>query len=130
MASSAVDNLPNATAVFKLVFDAGSQVHGATAPFLTSTYTGFPGANNHSLAVIMSSYWISFASTLDPNPLRSADAPYWPSYVSGGAGTAAEGESVGFEVLDVTYGGISTVSDPDARVQCEFFSNKGFTLRN
>lgn len=130
MASSAVDQLPNSTAVFKLVFDAGSQLHGATAPFLTSEYTGWPEANNQSLAAIMSSYWISFASTLDPNPLRVADAPYWPSYVSGGAGTAAEGESVGFEVLDVTYGGISATSDPDAKVQCEFFSNKGFTLRN
>lgn len=130
MASSAVDEIYNSTAVFKLVFDAGSQLHGATAAFLTSAYTGWPGANNQTLAAIMSSYWISFVTTLDPNPLRVADAPFWPSYVSGGAGTAAEGESVGFSVLDITYGGISTVSDPDATVQCEFFSNKGFTLRN
>lgn len=130
MASSAVDHLPNSTAVFKLVFDAGSQLHGATAAFLTSTYTGWPGANNQTLAAIMSSYWISFITTLDPNPLRVADAPYWPSYVSGGAGTAAEGESVGFDILSVTYGGISTTHDVDARVQCEFFANRGFTLRN
>lgn len=130
MATSAVDELFNSSAVFKLIFDAGSQIHGSTAPFLCSEYTNWPGANNESLAAIMSSYWISFITTLDPNPLRLAEAPYWPSYVSGGAGSAAEGESVGFEVLDITYGGISTASDPDARVQCEFFLNKGYTLRN
>lgn len=130
MATSAVDGLYNASSVFKLIFDAGSQVHGATAPFLANQYTNWPGANNQTLAAILTSYWISFATTLDPNPLRSADAPFWPSYMSGGAGTAAEGESVGFEVLDITYGGISTERDPDARVQCEFFLNKGYTLRN
>lgn len=130
MATSAVDNLHNASAVFKLVFDAGSQTHGATSAFLASQYTNWPRANNHSLAVIMTSYWISFASTLDPNLLRSRDAPFWPSYMSGGAGTAAEGENVGFEVLDITYGGIKPAPDPDARVQCEFFLNKGYTLRN
>lgn len=130
MASSAVDQVSNSTAVFKLVFDAGSQLHGATKPFLASKTTGWPSANNQTLAAILSSYWISFITTMDPNPLRLADAPFWPSYVSGGAGTAAEGESVGFSVLDITYGGISTVSDPDAREQCEFLLNKGFTLRN
>lgn len=130
MATAAVDGNYNTSAVFKLYFDAGSQVHGSTAPFLTSTYTNWPTANNATLAAIMTSYWISFASTLDPNPLRHSDAPYWPSYMSSGAGTAAEGESVGFEVLEITYGGISTASDLDARVQCEFFLNKGYTLRN
>lgn len=130
MATSAVDSLYNSSAVFKLIFDAGSQVHGATAPFLTSTATNWPTANNQTLAALLTSYWISFAATMDPNPLRAADAPYWPSYMSGGAGTLAEGESVGFEVLDITYGGISTAGDPDARVQCEFFANKGYTLRN
>ncbi|KAF3766456.1 alpha/beta-hydrolase [Cryphonectria parasitica EP155] len=130
MATSAVDENYNSSAVFKLVFDAGSQVHGSTAPFLANEYINWPTANNQTLAAIMTSYWISFASTLDPNPLRTADAPYWPSYMSGGAGTTANGESVGFEVLDITYGGISSTGDPDARVQCEFFLNKGYTLRN
>lgn len=130
MASSAVDALYNSTAVFKLIFDAGSQRHAATGNFLASNVTGWPKANNQTLAAIMTSYWLSFVTTMDPNPLRAANAPFWPSYSSGGAGTAAEGESVGFEVLDVTYGGISTASDADARVQCEFMSNKGYTLRN
>lgn len=130
MATSAVDNLYNSSAVFKLVFDAGSQLHGATLPFLASSYIDFPSANNKTLAAIMASYWVSFATTMDPNPLRVEGAPYWSSYMSGGAGTAANGESVGFQVLDITYGGISNKPDPDAREQCEFFLNKGYTLRN
>ncbi|KAJ4412855.1 hypothetical protein N0V82_008706 [Gnomoniopsis sp. IMI 355080] len=130
MATSAVDDSYNSSAVFKLIFDAGSQTHGATAAFLTSEYTNWPTANNKTLAAQLTSYWISFAATMDPNPLRSSGAPYWPSYMSGGEGTLAEGESVGFEVLDITYGGISAAADPDARIQCEFFLNKGYTLRN
>lgn len=125
-----MDHNSNSSAVFKLIFDAGSQLHGATVPFLNSNVTDWPSAGNQTLAAIMTSYWVSFATTLDPNPLRVAEAPYWPSYTSGGSGSAAEGESVGFEVLDITDGGIEAVGDPDASVQCEFFSNKGYTLRN
>lgn len=130
MATSAIDELGNSSSVFKLIFDAGSQLHGATAPFLCSNVTSWPGANNETLAEIMSSYWISFATTMDPNPLRTSDAPFWPSYVTGGNGTTANGESVGFSVLDVTYGGIASVDDLDSTVQCEFFLNRGYTLRN
>lgn len=130
MASGAVDTHPNASTVWKLVFDAGSQVHGATVPFLADAEIGFPNANNATLATIMSSYWISFALTADPNPRRASVAPFWPSYVSGGDGTAAEGESVGFTVQNITYTTILPTDDPDARVQCEFFSAKGFTIRN
>ena len=125
-----MDHISNSSAVFKLIFDAGSQIHGATSAFLFSNVTGWPDANNQTLAGILSSYWISFAATMDPNPLRLADAPYWPSYASDGAGSAAEGESVGFEVLDITYGGIGANGDPDASVQCEFFLDRGYTLRN
>lgn len=130
MATSAIDYLGNSSAVFKMVFDAGSQLHGATQPFLCSNVTDWPNANNQTLAEIMTSYWISFATTMDPNPLRIAEAPFWPSYISGGDGTTAEGESVGFTIQNVTYGGIAAVDDTDAKVQCEFFLNKGFTLRN
>lgn len=125
-----MDHASNSSSVFKLVFDAGNQLHGATGYFLNSNVTDWPGANNQTLAAIMTSYWISFATTMDPNPLRVAEAPYWPSYTADGAGSAAEGESVGFEILDITYGGIQTVDDLDASVQCEFFLNKGYTLRN
>lgn len=89
--------------------------------FLASNITGWPGANNQTLAKIMSSYWISFAVTQDPNELRVSNAPYWPSYVSAGNGTAANGESVGFDTLAVTYTTVGPASDPDASAKCDFF---------
>jgi hypothetical protein len=52
--------------------------------------------------------------THDPNPLRASNAPFWPSYISGGNGTVANGENVGFDVLNITYGGIDVETDPDA----------------
>jgi len=120
----------NTSATFKLIFDAGSEVHGATTVFLAANETGWPAANNHTLAAIMSSYWISFAVTQDPNPLRVAGAPFWPSYITGGNGTAANGESVGFSVLDVNYTMIGVVPDPDASDKCDFFGSRGWQVRN
>ncbi|KAK5117720.1 hypothetical protein LTR62_005144 [Meristemomyces frigidus] len=130
MATNAVDRNTNSSAVFKLTFAAGSEEHGATTPFLASNITGWPGANNHTLAEIMSSYWISFATTHDPNLLRVNSAPYWPSYISDGAGSAAVGESVGFDTLAVTYTTIGPKSDPDADAKCEFFGYQQFKVQN
>lgn len=130
MATAMSDQSDNSSAVFKLIFAAGSEVHGATAAFLASNVTGWPAANNHTIAEILSSYWISFAVTHDPNPLRVSDAPFWPSYISGGHGSVANGESVGFDVLDITYTTVSVRTDPDTSPQCDFFSSKGHTLRN
>ncbi len=121
MAFNAVERNTNSSAVWKLIFDAGSEVHGATEAFLCSNTTSFTGANNQTLAEIMTSYWISFAVTHDPNSMRASHAPYWPSYVSGGAGSAAIGEAVGFNVQSVTYTTISSEEDPDADAKCEFF---------
>ncbi len=121
MATNAVDRNTNSSAVFKLTFAAGSELHGATSTFLASNITGFPSANNATLAQIMASYWISFATTYDPNPARVASAPFWPSYVSNGAGSAAVGESVGFDTLAVTYTTIAPAADPDVGAKCDFF---------
>lgn len=128
MATNAVDRNTNSSAVFKLTFAAGAETHGATTPFLCSNITGWPGANNDTLAQIMSSYWISFAQTYDPNPARIADAPYWPSYVSNGEGSAAIGESVGFDTLAVTYTTIGPAPDPDASVKCDFFAKNQYQV--
>jgi hypothetical protein len=128
MATAFTDYSYNSSAVFKLVFAAGSQLHGATAAFLASNTTGFPQANNLTIAEIMSSYWISFAVTGDPNPLRSSKAPLWPNYASGG--TAGDGESVGFDTLSITYSSIEAGVDPDASAQCDFFSSRGYTMSN
>lgn len=130
MASAATDRNTNSSAVFKLTFAAGTELHGSTTPFLASNYTGFPAANNHTLAEIMSSYWISFTVTHDPNELRIADAPYWPSYISGGNGTTANGESEGFTVNAVTYTTISPAEDADAGAKCDFFGSNGYVVMN
>ena len=129
MASHAVDANRNSSAVFKLTFAAGSELHGATTVFLAANAT-WPQANNHTLAEIMTSYWVSFAITQDPNELRVADAPYWPSYLSGGNGTVANGESVGFNTLAVTYNSIAPAKDADAGEKCEFFGNNGYVVMN
>ena len=78
----------------------------------------------------MTSYWISFAVTGDPNPLRLSSAAYWPSYINGGDGSIASGESVGFETLAVTYTTVGPAPDPDAREQCEFFGAHGYDVMN
>jgi hypothetical protein len=128
MATNAVDRNTNSSAVFKLTFAAGNETHGATTAFLASNSTGWPSANNNTLAAIMSSYWISFAVTQDPNPLRTADAPYWPSYISGGAGSADLGEAVGFDTLAVTYTTIAPATDPDASAKCDFFAKNQYQV--
>lgn len=130
MATAMVDHAYNSSAVFKLVFSAGSQLHGATAAFLTSNDTSFPAASNQTIAEIMSSYWVSFAMTGDPNNLRATSAPLWPTYLSGGKGSVESGEGVGFSTLSITTSSIDAVGDPDASAQCDFFSSKGYTLRN
>ncbi|KAK4998932.1 hypothetical protein LTR66_001922 [Elasticomyces elasticus] len=130
MATAFTDQAYNASAVFKLTFAAGAQLHAATRPFLNSNTIGWPSANNQTLAQIMSSYWISFVVTKDPNPLKAPNAPSWPSYMSGGKGTAADGESVGFNTLSVTYNSIVVRGDPDASAKCDFFSSQGYAVRN
>jgi carboxylesterase type B len=130
MASSMVDALSNSSAVFKLTFAAGSELHGATNPFISSNVTNYPSANNLTLAHIMTSYWVSFVVNHDPNPSRIAGAPYWPSYISGASGTTADGQGVGFTVQAVTYNSIIPGPDPDASARCDFFGSRGWQVRN
>ena len=130
MGFNAVERNSDRSAVWKLIFYAGSELHGATGAFLASDDISYPDANNHTLAEIMTSYWISFAVTGDPNPMKVSAAPSWPGYMSGGTGTAANGRSVGFDVLDVTYTNIKTRSDPDVSEKCEFFGAHGYDVTN
>lgn len=130
MATAFTDQAYNASAVFKLIFAAGTEIHGSTGPFLTSKQINFPDANNATLADIMSSYWISFAATHDPNPLRDPRAPFWPSYSSGGNGSAADGQSVGFSVLQVNYNSIDVQGDPDNSAACSFFDSQDRVVSN
>jgi hypothetical protein len=75
MATAMSDLSDNSSAVFRMIWAAGSELRGSTTFFLAAIATGWPAANNHTLAEIFSSYWISFAVTHDPNPLRASNAP-------------------------------------------------------
>ena len=130
MAHNAIDRNSNKSAVWKLFFNAGRKRHGATFEYLNSNYTGFPGASNQTLAQIMSSYWMSFIMTQDPNVMRVDGAPVWPSYASGGIGTLDTGEAVGFQTLEVMDQSIEAVVDPDASEKCDFFASRAFQVQN
>ena len=121
MAKAQTDRGYNGSAVWKMRFDAGSQVHGATGPFIYDINLGRPGANNQTLADIMTWYWISFVIYNDPNPLRAADAPFWPSYSAGG-----QDGSVGFSTLAVTYTDIEVEPDQQNSAKCDFLDAEGY----
>ena len=81
IAKAQTDHSYNSSAVWKMRFAAGSKIHGASTPFI---FGNRPGANNRTLADIMTWYWISFAVHNDRNVLRHSDASSWPSYIEGG----------------------------------------------
>jgi hypothetical protein len=109
-----------------MIFDAGSQVHAADVPFLWSTTTSYPGANNQTIAEILTIYFVSFAVTHDPNSMRAANAPFWPSYNGGSANDGI----VEFTVLELTDTTIGVMVDPDVNRRCDFFSGRGMDVRN
>lgn len=118
--------------MWKMVFNAGSQTHAATAPY----FLGPPGnvtsflenqfiASNATLAAIMRDYFLSFVTELDPNAasFSGADRPYWPQYDT--PADAAE-----FTVLEVNYTTIGSRPDSDDSAQCDFFFAEGEVVRN
>ena len=102
--------------------------------FLFNNISTLPSAiavnPNVTISEILTSYFISFVITLDPNPLRSSKAIFWPSYASHGSGNVENGESVGFQVLDITDTNIVAQVDRDVNPQCDFFSSHGFDTRD
>ena len=116
--------------VYKLVFSAGSELHGATSPFLFSTNLTVNGVNppslNSTLALIMKDWYLSFAIHLNPNTVAYSNAkkPYWPSYQAAGVQNLT--------VMDVNYTMIGRVDDRyfDATVQCDFFHGQSYVVRN
>src|SRR5271168_4542807 len=111
-----------------MLFNAGSRVHGASAPFLFSNSTSLATGTNSTIADIISSYYISFITSLDPNIQRHQDAIFWPSYSSGqNLNTSQE---VGFTVLEFTDNAVVTTHDADVGARCDFWGNQGFEVRN
>jgi len=111
-----------------MLFNAGSKVHGASAPYLSSNNTIFPAGTNATIADILSSYYISFITTLDPNVRRHPDAIFWPSYSSGTNMTVGSGQEVGFTVLEFTDDLVITTVDADAGGRCDFWGSQGFEI--
>ncbi|GAB7354424.1 hypothetical protein MBLNU459_g4915t1 [Dothideomycetes sp. NU459] len=107
---------------YKMIFDAGSEVHGATVPFIF--YTEASKINNATLAHIMKDYFLSFVTHLDPNAQTFTDIPkpYWPRYAAEGSGN--------FTVMDVNYTMMGVQRDFDASARCDFFHGQSYVVRN
>ncbi|KAF5515964.1 Lipase 1 [Colletotrichum siamense] len=79
---------------FKMVFEAGTQLHGATASYLWSKDISFDGAStlgttsfggNATLAYALREYVAAFTINLDPNPANlSTSVAYWPEFTNQG----------------------------------------------
>jgi hypothetical protein len=129
MAFGAVAYNRNSSAVYKMIFSAGSELHVASVPFVYSNITNqWPSANNVTLAHIFTDYYLSFAIALDPNVYKNPAAPVWPTYESGGPDQP--GETVGFTINHVTYTTIEQITDPDANPGCDFFAGQGIAVAN
>jgi carboxylesterase type B len=111
---------------YKLIFNAGTELHGATVPFLFDTTLSGSAAQNATLGHIMKDWYISFAVTLDPNQnsYSNVSKPNWPLYQSAGQTT--------FNVMDVNYTQIGVVDDLDFDVsaRCDFFHSQSYVVRN
>lgn len=107
---------------YKLIFNAGTELHGATRPFLHSTNAS--EINNATLALIMKDWYASFAVNLDPNAVSYSGTakPHWPAY-----GDASEG---GFGIMSVNYTMMGGRPDPHAAPRCDFFRGQSYAVRN
>ncbi|KAL1957344.1 hypothetical protein VTO42DRAFT_6133 [Malbranchea cinnamomea] len=101
---------------YKMVFNAGNQLHGATIPFLYSSYINPTGADtvpmafpNATLATYMRDYFVSFALHEDPNKYAFGQQtpPHWPRFTESGS-----------EVIRVEFEGTDVSVDPEKSPQC------------
>lgn len=144
--ASAVSNAGLPT--YKLVFNAGTQLHGATAPFLwlpsdaacelflffkNASSIIFPDrptdVNNVTLASVMKDWFISFVTDLDPNAhsYSNVSKPEWPMYnpEMGTSDVVPE-----FAIMDVNYTMMGVIPDIDVKPRCDFFHASSYTVRN
>ncbi|KFY80344.1 hypothetical protein V499_00797 [Pseudogymnoascus sp. VKM F-103] len=105
---------------YKMIFNAGLQVHGATAPFLFSDSILPYGLasigpavdeGNATLAAFLRDYFVSFTLHLDPNQFSYWTLPpKWPKYTLDHK-----------DILQVEPTSMSGKSDEDDSPQCAFF---------
>ncbi|OCL08234.1 alpha/beta-hydrolase [Glonium stellatum] len=119
--------------VWKLIFNAGSQQHGATHSIIFDiTYgcksiiliTKTSAGQNRTLASITKDWMLSFTTHLDPNAVAysGVEKPYWPKYQAAGTSN--------FSVIDVNYTQIGVVGDFDVSAQCDFWHAMSYIVRN
>lgn len=115
--------------VYKMIFDAGTEIHGSLIPFAYGTIPGVVSTfaappNNETLATYVRDYYLSFAAYQDPSAhsFSSLQPPQWPLYHSAG--------SDDFRILDINYTTIGVIEDPDVSSRCKFFQAQGYTIEN
>lgn len=108
--------------VWKLIFNAGSQIHAAIMPFLIDLSYGSHPDHNGTLANVMRDWYSSFIIHIDPNAESWAQVvkPFWPQYIDSD------------EVMSVNYTELGAVDDIyyDESKRCEFFWDNGDVVQN
>jgi len=115
----------NGSAVFKLINNIGTGLHGSVTGYIFSDVAGqFPGASNQTVASILSTWYLSFILTKDPNTLPNPGAPFWPSYFPNSNGE--------FTIMLVNDTSIAATPDAqwDASYGCEFWGSYQNIVRN
>lgn len=109
--------------VYKLRFAAGSELHGATAPFLFQINSA---STNATLSAYMKAWFISFIAQMNPNANLglAEDRPGWPIYQE------QKGKVAGPLILDVNQTTIGVNFDLDDGPRCDFFGANGAIVRN
>lgn len=107
--------------VYKLIFNAGTELHAAPQTFFQSAPAETSEPN---LARAMLEYWISFTTTLDPNSISYSNASkaVWPQYTGGNQGD--------FLVLEVYPTSFNVSSDSDANARCDFLYGRSRVVLN
>jgi carboxylesterase type B len=110
--------------VYKMIFDAGNQRHGADGPFLFQL--GNDGGNA-TLADMMKDWYISFAVHLDPNAesWSGVRKPVWPVYLGSMDGVRGE-----ISVMDVEPNGVGVAMDPDWSDRCMWWLRQSGVTTN
>jgi carboxylesterase type B len=104
--------------VDKMSFEAGTQLHGATTPYLISA-SDASGNGGAALASQMKKWFLSFVTDGNPNVRSNAFEIFWPTY------------SRGKRVLNVDRSSaVNVVRDQDATRRCDFFFDNSLLLRN
>ncbi|KAI5200239.1 hypothetical protein AUEXF2481DRAFT_82451 [Aureobasidium subglaciale EXF-2481] len=114
---------------WKMNFFAGTELHGATAPFIASANNA---SGNATLSLIMKDYFASFVINLDPNgmSLGNFSKPYWPAFNLKTAGTQIGGQVPENMVMRVNQTNMAPEVDTDVSARCDFVSSQGFQIRN